>query len=128
MDDETLKKYSPIVLRLGIAGLFLWFGLNQLFDSSSWISFLPSWTNSLPISQNSFVLINGIFETVLGLTLLVGFATRISALLLSLHLLGIVSTLGYNDLMIRDLALSIATFTIFMNGTDEFCLEEKLKK
>ncbi len=128
MDDETLKKYAPIILRLGTALLFLWFGINQLFDSSSWISFLPSWTSSLPISQNSFVLINGGFETVLGIMLLIGFATRISALLLSLHLLGIVSTLGYNDLMIRDLALSIATFTIFMHGTDEWCLEEKLKK
>ena len=43
--------------------------------------------------------------------------------LLGLHLLGIVFTLGYGAIAIRDLGLAIATFSIFLYRADEFCLD-----
>ena len=60
--------------------------------------------------------------------LLVGYYTRVSSLLLTIHLLGISISLGYNDIAIRDLVLTIATFVVFLNGKDKWCLDSKYKK
>ena len=128
MKIDNYKKYSPSLLRIALSLVFLWFGSNQLINTELWISFLPSWTGSLPLSQTSFVLFNGIFEIVLGSLLLLGLLTRIASLLLSLHLFGIAFSLGYNDLAIRDLGLALATFSVFLHGNDLLCLDNKIKR
>jgi uncharacterized membrane protein YphA (DoxX/SURF4 family) len=71
---------------------------------------------NLPISAELFVLLNGIAEVVLGGLLLVGLFTRLASGLLFLHLFGISVSLGYNDVMIRDLGLSIAMLSVFLRG------------
>ena len=73
------------------------------------------------------MLINGIFETIFGFLLLIGLYTRTSSLFLAIHLLTITISLGYNDIAIRDLGLTIATFAIFIHGKDKWCLDNKIK-
>lgn len=71
-------KHAPVLLRVGIALVFLWFGFNQLLNAENWIMWLPPWAHTLPISANTFILINGTFEVMFG--------NQISNLfLLSLH-------------------------------------------
>ena len=128
MDIYPLKKYAPFILRIGISLVFFWFGFSQLFFPQEWVGFLPSWLDSLPLSQTSFILINGSFELLFGFFLLLGLFTRLSALLLALHLFGIVVSLGYTAIAVRDFGLAIATLSIFFRGDDDFCLHSLLWK
>ena len=120
---DKYKPYAPIVVRITLSLVFLWFGFNQIFDTSSWLGWLPSWTSSLPIPSFWIIFINGIFEVVLGLLLLVGKWTQLASLLLSIHLFFIALNVGYNDIAIRDLGLSLATFSVFLHGPDAWCWE-----
>ncbi len=123
--------HSHKLLRVSIALLFLWFGLSQLINPESWFGYVPQWlvkhpyevqhehplqlAHSIPKpGLHALVMLNGLFETVLGGALLAGIFTRWVALLLSAHLGLIALSLGYNDLAIRDLALAAATFSVFL--------------
>jgi len=126
MTYKTLTKLSPVFLRYGIALVFLWFGLNQLLYASAWVAWLPTWVSSLPIEPLVFIYLNGVLEVVLGSFLAFGLFTRLSALLLSLHLFGIAFSLGYNDIAIRDIGLAIATFAVALHGSDFLSYDKKL--
>ncbi|HIH14757.1 MAG: hypothetical protein QT08_C0009G0003 [archaeon GW2011_AR17] len=122
------KEHSPILLRYAVAFLFLWFGLNQLFNAGAWVAWLPSWVESLPIDPVSFILLNGFFESLFGLCLALGVFTRFSALVLGLHLFGIAFSLGYNDIAVRDFSLALATMAVVFYGSDRLCYDKKLRK
>ncbi len=121
--NETMRKFSPVLLRVAMALVMLWFGTHQLLQPEQWFAFLPSWTNSLPISQTTFVYLNGWFEVSFGVLLFLGFYTRIVALLLGLHLLGIAFSLGYTALGVRDFGLALATLAVFFYGSSGWSLD-----
>ncbi len=123
-----MQNLSGVVLRVGLGIVVIWFGLQQLTDTISWISYLPSWTNNLPLSQMSFIYLNGWFEVCFGILLIVGFYTRIVAGALSLHLLGIVFSLGYNSIAVRDFGLTIALASISLYGPSKWSLDEFFAK
>lgn len=118
------KTFAPILLRLSLSLLFLWFGVSQLIDQESFVSYVPSW---VPIDIFTAVMLNGIMEIVLGVLLAIGFFTRISAVLLAVHLVGIAISLGYNDLAMRDWALAFATVSVALYGPDEWSLDSQKK-
>ncbi|MEK6890185.1 MAG: DoxX family membrane protein [Nanoarchaeota archaeon] len=124
VDFDKIKYYAPVVLRISIAVLFLWFGFEQAISPEDWTGFLPSWISNLSISAVSFIYFNAVFEIIFGFLLLLGLFTRTSALLLGLHLLGIAFTIGYSPLGVRDFILSIATLSVFMRGADMWCLDK----
>ena len=119
---SSFKKYSPIVLRISIALVFLWFGFNQLFYTESFFGYLPHWVSSF--NPSLFIILNGSLEVILGILLILGIFTRFSALILAIHLLGIMFSLGYNEIAVRDFGLALATFAIFLNGEDDWCLKK----
>jgi uncharacterized membrane protein YphA (DoxX/SURF4 family) len=123
-----MQKTSLVVLRLGIGAVMIWFALQQLNDPAAWVSYLPPWTQSLPVSQIGFVYLNGWFEITFGTLMIVGFYTRIVAFFLAIHLLGIVYTLGYNQTGVRDFGLSIALLAISLYGTSAWSLDEYFEK
>jgi len=137
---ERAKCYAPSFVRIALALVFLWFGINQLMFPNDFMGYLPSWTihdgtglghllytavSILPGKANSVIFINGVAEIILGTLLGIGLFTRISALLLSIHLLIIVFSLGYNDIAIRDLGLVAGAFSVFIHGPDCLCIEKK---
>lgn len=122
---ENYTQYSPAVLRIGISFVFLWFGLNQLLAPDNWLGYIPNFTLNFGFDPVFLIYFNGAFETVLGTLLVIGVFTRIVSFLLFTHLLGIAFSLGYNDVMIRDLGLSIATFSVFLHGPDKWCRNSK---
>lgn len=123
---DDYKEYAPIVLRIGISLLMLWFGLTNVLSPNTLVGYLsPSFTDLIPFSPLTFMVVNGAVEIIFGLTLLLGFLTRTSALLTALHILGIAINLGYNDIAIRDYALAIVSFVVFLNGADKFCIYKK---
>ena len=122
--SETLKKYSPALLRIGMAVVFLYFGISQLQHPQSFVGWLPKEVSLIPISSTTFVILNGAFETFFGTLLLLGIWTRLSAALLGLHLLGITFTIGFTEVGMRDLGLALATIALAMFGTTPLGIDD----
>jgi uncharacterized membrane protein YphA (DoxX/SURF4 family) len=125
---DKYKKYAPLVVRIGVSLVFLWFGLNQIFQSNFFLGYLPTFAMNLPIEPTLLIIGNGIFETIFGLMLLAGLYTRISSLVLAIHLFGITVSLGYNEIAVRDFGLTLATLSVFFHGVDEWCYDRKRKQ
>ena len=124
-----MKKYSPTVLRIGIALVFLWFGTAQIIDPSGWTSYIPEGIVGIfSLSALKLVYLNGLFEIVFASALLLGYFTRVSALLLALHMIDITYVVGFDAVGVRDFGLAVAAIAVFMNGTDYLSLDYFRKK
>lgn len=124
---DMMEEYAPVLLRVSMSLVFLWFGISQITDTDNYLGYLPDFIFSSGYAKQ-FVISNGIFEIVTGTMLLFGIFTRIAALLLSLHLFAIAFEMRYGDTAIRDFGLALATLSIVMRGGDIWCLENKIKK
>lgn len=119
-----MKKLAPTILRIGIALVFLWFGTQQIVNPNQWIGYIPQgMIDLLSLNALKLVYLNGLIEIVFGSALLLGYFTRISSLLLALHMLHITYIVGFDAVGVRDFGLSIATIAIFMFGVDNFSLD-----
>ena len=127
MDFQRLKRYSQPLLRVGLSLVFLWFGINQLVDPVSFLGFLPDWLPSF-ITPNTAVLLNGFFEVITSLLLITGLFTRITSFLLALHMIGIITSLGYTPVAVRDFGIMLATFSVSLHGPDKYTLDHKLRE
>lgn len=141
--NHRYKEYAPIVLRIGISLVFLWFGLTQLINPESFFGYIPDWVtphdtmmihehpfqsaHNLPLTPHIIIMGNGILETIFSLLLILGLLTRIASLILAIHLFTIMLGLGYNDIAVRDFGLIIAAIVVFLNGPDKLSLDTKLK-
>lgn len=123
LTEENLVNFSKLLLRYGMAIVFLWFGFSQLHNPSPWITFLPSWVTMMPISENHFVQLNGLFEVIAAALLLIGAYVRISALLLGLHLFGIALSIGITSTGVRDFGLAIASLALAGFGAGNFSVD-----
>lgn len=127
--NEKLVRIAPALLRYGMSLVFLWFAYQQLTDTARWTSLVPEYVVSLSgLSAAMLVYLNGLFELVFGILLILGLFTRISALLLALHLIEITVTVGYNAIGVRDFGLCIATFAIACFGKDFLSLDTIMDK
>jgi uncharacterized membrane protein YphA (DoxX/SURF4 family) len=101
------------LLRLGIAGIFLWFGFSQIFDGIKWVSMVPDWAvNFIHLPPAMIVLANGTFEIILASLLAMGFFVRIISIILALHLLPIALSFGFEATGIRDAGIVVAAFAL----------------
>lgn len=111
--EITKERLGIHLLRLGLAGVFLWFGFSQLMDSLRWVSIVPEWAiNFLSIPPAMIVMANGLFEVIVASLLAMGFFVRITSFILGLHLLVIAFDFGFTATGIRDLGLVIASFAL----------------
>jgi len=122
---NNLKKFANPLLRISLSIVFLYFGFQQISNPDAWVSFIPNFITNTIITANNLIILNGIMELTLGTFLLIGIYTRFSALILSIHLFFIALSIGISPLGIRDFGLAIATFVIFLNGPDKFCIDKK---
>ena len=125
---SRIDRFGLPTLRLGLVVLFLWFGLSQVTNPSAWVAWVPEWMNAFGVSAVAIVLLNGTFEVIFGIALAAGFYTRVSALLLSLHLFLIAYEIGYNDIGVRDFALAVATLSLAMFGPDQFTIDKRMNR
>lgn len=138
------KKYSADIVRIAVSLVFLWFGISQIANPESFLGYIPQWLYSqepqtmmhglmrfmqaVPNFVYTLIFLNGIFETIFGALLLMGYFTRIVAFLLALHLFGIAFSLGYNDIAVRDFGLALAALSLVFSGSGELSLDNKLRK
>ncbi len=99
------------ILRIGLAAVILWFGVNQLLNPQQWVGFVPAWlSNVAPLMI--FVYINAIFEVGLSLLLLSNNFVKLSSILLSIHLVLIILELGYNGVAVRDVGILVGFLSL----------------
>lgn len=112
-------EWGVTILRLGLAVVFLWFGMSQLIDGINWVSWVPEWAvNLLHIPPAMIVLANGLFEVGAGSLLALNIWTRWVALVLALHLLVITIEIGATAVGVRDFGLTMATLAlVFLTGS-----------
>jgi uncharacterized membrane protein YphA (DoxX/SURF4 family) len=122
---NKFKSYAPNFLRIGISLVIMWFGFQQLIHPEQWINFLPEFVDSMPFSNITFVYLNGWFEVFAGLLMVLGLFTRIASILIIIHLVGIVFTLGYNAIAIRDIGLIFALISISLHGPDSWSIDSE---
>lgn len=121
---NKLKTFSPTILRIGIALVFIWFGIDQIIDPTSYVGFLPDWLISIShMAPKTIVLLNGTFEIIFGTALAFGLFTRFVAFLLFLHMADITFTVGYDAIGVRDFGLTIASLAVWLNGFDFLTLD-----
>lgn len=118
-----MRNFAPVVVRIGVSLVFLWFGINQIATPELFVGYVPAFFAG---KASLFLLLNGIFQTVFAAMLLVGLFTRFVSFVLVLCLIGIIYSVGYNEIGVRDFGLLMATISICMNGSDALCLEKKI--
>ena len=91
------------------------------------MKYAPQWAYQTSINPFVVVMLSGIFEVTFGILLLLGIFTRFSAGILGLHLLIIIQSLGYNEIMVRDIGLFMGLVAVFLHGKDKWCLDKKVK-
>jgi uncharacterized membrane protein YphA (DoxX/SURF4 family) len=114
LNKEEIGVY---ILRLGLAVVFLYFGISQILDQSKWVYFVPDRFFIFYINEvlkSKLVFINGIFDTLIALSLILGFFIKIFSLLGFIHLFSItIFSLGFEPSGIRDLGLAFAMLSLF---------------
>ncbi|HEY4506636.1 MAG TPA: DoxX family membrane protein [Candidatus Paceibacterota bacterium] len=106
----TSIRYSYWGLRLGLAAVFLWFGIDKMFHPVYWLNgwvpdFIVSMLSRFGVSGTQFIYINGIFEILVGLSLLTGVFNKFFSVLAVIFLVSIFVFIGFNQSTIRDLGL-----------------------
>jgi len=123
------KNYSITIIRIGLALVLLWFGIDEILRPENWFDYVPAWISSiLPFSLKSFFILNGTFEIIMGTLLLVGTYTRIVAFIVALHLLSITLSIGYNDVAVRDFGLTMMAVSLVFSGAGVLSFDNKIKK
>lgn len=115
MKLNDFKQYAPLVLRIGIGFVFIWFGLSGLTNTSMWVGLVPSWTNAIA-SPSTLVYIHSVIELVGGLLVCAGYWLRPAAAILFLSLAHTLTLLDFGPIYVRDIGLALATLAIFLDG------------
>ncbi len=116
--------YAISIPRIGLSLIFFWFGFEQLFNTEAWMGFIPDFVSKYsPISTSSLIHFNGAFEVIFALALMCGICTRLSALLLGLHLAHITAMMGFNSIGVRDFGIVMGVLGVFFYGPDNLCLD-----
>ena len=123
------KKYSTTIIRIGLALVLLWFGIDEIINPQNWFGYIPPWIASImPLNLETFILLNGIFEIIIGILLLIGLYTRIIAFIAALHLLTITVAVGYNEIGVRDFGLTMMAISLVFSGAGVLSLDNKKEK
>ena len=125
--NAKLDYLVPVVLRLGLAAVFVWFGVSQLLDPGAWIGFVPAFIIHSPIKPETVINLNGWFEMAGAVLLVIGWWVRPVALILAIHLAFIAIETG-GAIGVRDFGLTIACLALALASPDSWTLDSKLRR
>lgn len=122
----TFDAYGITIIRLGLAGVLLWFGAHQLMDSSEWVGYVPEFVTSLlGVSAQTLVFANGAGEIACGALLAFGIFTRSVAFIMGVHLAFIAFSLGNTAIAVRDWGLTAALFGLVFTGAGALAFDRR---
>lgn len=102
--------YAYTVLRWSAGVMLFLAGFHKFFNITSWASYIAPWFTTLTgIPDNTFMLVLGSVELVIGLLLLADYRTVITASIATVSLLAVLLNLlttgQFVDILIRDVGL-----------------------
>ncbi|GIW67662.1 MAG: hypothetical protein KatS3mg096_530 [Candidatus Parcubacteria bacterium] len=118
-----MENYGKLILRVGLGIVFLYFGISQLIYPQRWIDLIPEvkFIYMNDIFKQKIVLMNGVFDCLIGICFVLGLFIKIVSLLATLHLISIfLFSLGFNPSGFRDLGLALASLALFFLGEGKF--------
>ncbi len=103
-------QYSQLSIRIGIAAVFLYFGIEKFVEPAVWgAAWIPVWlqdaTSSIGMSIVNVMILIGMFEVLVAASMLTGFFLRLFAGLAAVFILLIFVMHGINDVLIRDVSI-----------------------
>ena len=121
-----VQKMGLVILRIGMAGVLVWFGANQLMEPNNWVGFVPEYATALSgMSPLTIVHANGSAEIVFGLFILLGLFTRAAALVMAAHLALIAFSLGNTAVAVRDWGLVAGLLALVFTGPGMYSFDKK---
>ena len=114
---ESLK-YSNLFLRLGLAFVFIWFGIDKFIHPIYWINawFPQSAADLLSnfgFDENSFMIAAAVFEILVGVSILSGIFIKFFTALAIIFLVVIFFFFGFNEVLVRDIGLIGGLLALF---------------
>lgn len=117
--SDRLHRYEahvPLFLRFGLGLIFFWFGVDKFIHPTFWISYVPPWAVPLiPLSLESFNIVQGVVETIIGTLLIVGLWRQSVAGIAGLIMIPIIIatfSLGLYDIAVRDIGLFFVALSL----------------
>lgn len=104
--------YALLILRVGIAFVFIYAAVASFLTPNAWIGFFPQEMRGI-VPDETLLFGFSIFELILGVWLLSGFKLFYASVLASLATLGIIVTnLGAMDIIFRDVTILAACIAL----------------
>lgn len=105
-------RYSNLFLRFGLVIVFVWFGVDKFMHPDYWLNaWVPqgilAFVEKTGITGRDFIYLNGIFEVLVGASLLTNVFIRWFSFAAALFLVTILSfhLRGFNEVIVRDIGL-----------------------
>lgn len=118
-----------LVIRVGLSGVLLWFGAQQMLAPQDWVGYIPEELLALtPVGAQTWVLLNGSAEIAFGTLLFLGVFVRAAALVMGIHLALIAYSLGYTAVAVRDWGLAFALLGLALTGGGMLSAEQKASR
>ena len=126
MDKENLSK---LVIRLAPGIVFLVFGIGKFVNPVYWLSYIPqSISNLIPFDQSTFIYTLGVIEAIIGILLIIGLFIKFISIVSSIHLVLVISSLGFNEISARDFALLLISISLILTNPSKYSLDSYLKR
>lgn len=103
-------RYSNLFLRLGLAAVFIWFGVDKFINPEYWLSaWIPQSivliASKIGISGVNIVYVSAIFELLVGASILSNIFIKVFSVLAIIFLATILLFFGVSEVLIRDIGL-----------------------
>lgn len=109
LDNRML---TPLLLRLGLATVFMYAAVSSFLDPNEWVGYLPSFMTDL-VKAETLLHFFSVYELALAAWLLSGVYVRWAALLCAATLAGIVvSNFALFAISFRDIGLILAALAL----------------
>ncbi len=115
--DQGIKRYAPLLIRIGLAAVFIVHGWDKLMDISGTTGFLGK--VGVPFPSVTAWLVT-LFEFVGGLLVLVGWRTKLGATAIAIVMVGAIITVkfsqGFAGGWEKDFVLFLMAISLLFSG------------
>ncbi len=103
-------KYSNLLLRLALAVVFFWFGIDKFFHPDYWVNaWVPqsvsAFAANFRISPVDIIYMSGVFEVLVGTSLVTNIFIAFFSSLAVLFMASIMFFHGFSEVLVRDIGL-----------------------
>ena len=103
-------KYSNLIIRLSLAFVFFYFGIDKFFHPDYWINaWVPQsiyfFISDFNLNSTDFIYISGVFEVLVAISLVTNIFISSFSFLAILFMVSIMFFHGFSEVLVRDIGL-----------------------